>query len=308
MKFWHWRSKNNNQEGQFEEESKMKNSTITVFVFAAVLGIGCLSLGVSAATAANIDPIEKYAWSETVGWYNFLPSGGGVKVYPDHLEGYAWGENIGWVLLGSYSGGGTHTYANTSASDWGVNNDGSGNLSGYGWSETIGWISFNASGSQVTIDENGSFDGYGWSENAGWIHFRNADPAYNVLVDLSLTRPCHICDNDQPGVIILPENCFIPIAQLDDTAEKVEALGVIVDVRPNGEPVTLTPPLVSPCEQFEWRVFNLKGEDITAQAGWLDGEDRCFHFALTQTQGYYHVEAACVDITNLFYVMGVLVR
>ena len=111
---------------------------------------------------------------------NFRPFFGGVTVYPDHLEGYAWAENVGWVKLGSYSLGGSHTYANTSNADWGVNRSGAA-LSGYAWSETAGWINFNPTDGGVTADPvAGEFDGYAWGENVGWIHFRTASPAYGV--------------------------------------------------------------------------------------------------------------------------------
>lgn len=133
------------------------------------------------SVAAAIDPANPYAWSENAGWLNFSPSGGGVAVYSDHLEGYAWSEGIGWIKLGSYGGGGSHLYANSSASDWGVNVDAAGLLSGYAWSESAGWINFNPSHGQVSINiATGDFDGYAWSEAVGWIHFRNPAPAYRV--------------------------------------------------------------------------------------------------------------------------------
>jgi uncharacterized repeat protein (TIGR02543 family) len=145
----------------------------------------CLVLpGMTAA--GNISATDKYAWSETSGWNNFVPtSGETVTVYHDHLEGYAWAENSGWIKLGSHTGGGTLTYANTSTSNWGVNLS-AGNLSGYGWSENAGWINFSPTGGGVTINmATGVFDGYAWSENLGWIHFKGSSPAYNVAVILN---------------------------------------------------------------------------------------------------------------------------
>ncbi len=136
------------------------------------------------AATGNIDPVDKFAWSENAGWQNFRPADGGVTVYSDHLEGFAWSENLGWIKLGSSTAGGTLTYANTSASDWGVNRDNAGNLSGFAWSETAGWINFNPADSQVTIDPaTGDFNGYAWSENVGWIHFQNTSPAYKVSLN-----------------------------------------------------------------------------------------------------------------------------
>jgi YVTN family beta-propeller protein len=135
-----------------------------------------------ALAAGNIHPTDKWAWGTNVGWINFGPEGGGVTVYADHLEGYAWGENIGWIRLGTCTGGSPCTYANTSATDYGVNNDGAGRLSGYAWSTNAGWIHFDPDGAEgVTIDPlTGDFDGYAWGENVGWIHFQNAHPAYKV--------------------------------------------------------------------------------------------------------------------------------
>jgi hypothetical protein len=136
----------------------------------------------------GIDPDDKWAWSTNAGWINFRPQCAGcdgVAVYSDHLEGYVWGENIGWIRLGSYDGGGAHTYDNSTAADYGVNNDGAGHLSGYAWGTNVGWIDFDPAGDeQVTIDPaSGEFDGYAWGENIGWIHFRGRGPVdYGVAL------------------------------------------------------------------------------------------------------------------------------
>ena len=131
----------------------------------------CLT-GVAQAATSNIDPDSKWAWGTNTGWLNFVPTHGGVSVYADHLEGYAWGENIGWIRLGTYNGGGTHTYDNNSKDNYGVNRDSSGKLSGYAWGTNVGWINFSPVYGGVTIDPGtGLFDGYAWSENSGWIHF-----------------------------------------------------------------------------------------------------------------------------------------
>ena len=126
--------------------------------------------------------ISGYAWGTNIGWIDFNPANGGVAVFSDHLEGYAWSENTGWIRLGTCTGGSPCTYANTTATNYGVNNDGSGNLSGYAWGTNIGWIHFHPSNGGVTINPStGQFDGYAWSESIGWIHFKNSSPAYNVV-------------------------------------------------------------------------------------------------------------------------------
>ena len=156
------------------------NLKYTLLIAGTVLGLLGLSI---VATGSNIDPANKYAWSTNAGWISFNPSHGGVTVYSDHLEGYAWAENVGWIRMGSHTGGGAHTYANTTNANYGVNVDGSGVLSGYAWSTNLGWIKFDPTHGAVTIDlATGSFDGYAWGENVGWVHFKNTSPAYNVVV------------------------------------------------------------------------------------------------------------------------------
>lgn len=139
-------------------------------------------LSITAHAAPNIDPANRFAWSENTGWFNFLPNGGaGVEVTATHLNGFVWGENIGWIKLGADGGG---PYANSTANNWGVNrNPITGALSGFGWSENVGWVNF----SQVTINPvSGAFDGYAWAENVGWIHLRNAARGYGVATLLTV--------------------------------------------------------------------------------------------------------------------------
>jgi len=151
---------------------------------ALIMALTLAIFGVAqAAMNSNIDPQDKWAWSTNAGWINFNPPDGGVTVYPDHLEGYAWGENVGWIRMGTYTGGGAHTYNNTSAADYGVNRDiSTGELSGYAWGTNVGWISFDPDGGGVSIvPASGDFSGYAWGENVGWIHFNNSEPvAYKV--------------------------------------------------------------------------------------------------------------------------------
>jgi hypothetical protein len=172
----------------------MIRKTITLLLYVALIAgvtFGLLSavrdLGPGQARAAvgNIDSTHKWAWGTNVGWINFAPSHGGVTVYADHLEGYAWSENVGWIRLGTHTGGGEHTYANTSANTYGVNYDGTSQLSGYAWSSNAGWIDFNPAHGGVTLDPaTGSFDGYAWGENVGWISFKGTGAvAYNVVTD-----------------------------------------------------------------------------------------------------------------------------
>ena len=150
-------------------------------VFLAMMGM--YQIG----SAAGIDPLAKWAWSENAGWINFNPTvGGSVAVYEDHLEGYIWAENVGWIRLGTHTGGSPHTYANTDATNYGVNRDHSGRLTGYGWGANVGWINFAPTGGGVTIDPGtGAFAGYAWGENLGWISLKGGSgtTAYGVATN-----------------------------------------------------------------------------------------------------------------------------
>ncbi|PTN32231.1 hypothetical protein C6366_16775 [Desulfonatronum sp. SC1] len=145
-----------------------------------MLGL-CLMTG--QALGQGIDSTHKYAWSENTGWLNFNPAQGDVAVYATHLEGYVWGENVGWIRLGTHTGGGTHTYANTDETNYGVNRTGN-QLSGFAWSENTGWINFNPTHGGVSINPaTGDFSGYAWGENIGWIKFAGTaldDTVYKV--------------------------------------------------------------------------------------------------------------------------------
>jgi hypothetical protein len=130
----------------------------------------------------NMDPTDKHAWTENTGWANAAPTSGGVTVHYNGTSGYltglAWGENIGWIKLGDDSGG---PYANTSATDWGVNLNAASNLSGLAWGENVGWIKFDSAYSSLAIDmASGRFNGDAWGENIGWVRFKGAAPDYNV--------------------------------------------------------------------------------------------------------------------------------
>ncbi|MDD5759079.1 MAG: hypothetical protein PHI06_08345, partial [Desulfobulbaceae bacterium] len=165
----------------------MKTSTMKflprVFLFLLIgLGLGLPNAG--AALLGQVSDTNKHAWSEASGWQNFQPTSGGVTINSDHLTGFAWAANIGWIKLGADSGG---PYANTSATNWGVNRDpATGNLSGYAWSEAVGWINFSPNSTPVNIDlATGDFTGYAYNGNIGYIHFANASPAYKVQASIA---------------------------------------------------------------------------------------------------------------------------
>ena len=111
-----------------------------LFMVVLIALVGGLAAGPT--WAENIDPNNddsQFAFGENVGWFNAEPSGNGgpgVEVSDTELTGWLWAENVGWVSL---------SCVNTSSCatvNYGVTNDGAGNLSGFGWAENVGWISF----------------------------------------------------------------------------------------------------------------------------------------------------------------------
>lgn len=130
-----------------------------------------------AAAQSTIDPVNKHAWGENIGWTNWRDANAttqGVRVFANHLRGYIWAENVGWINTGNAG-----PYSNASGPTAGVNIDPSnGDLSGFAWGENIGWINFDTSsaGAQRARYDFGAgrFRGYAWGENVGWINLDDA--------------------------------------------------------------------------------------------------------------------------------------
>ena len=170
------------------------------------LGLGLLALLGLPATglAGPIHATHKWAWSENAGYLNFRATNATVSseheaaIHPDgdhgYMSGWAWSEMVGWIKLGNTNGGGP--YANTDATNWGVNFAGS-NVSGFAWSENAGWLNFApthaTATNRVTVAlTNGQFDGYAWNELAGWVHVRGMGEA-----------PLYALQSEAPTLLVL---------------------------------------------------------------------------------------------------------
>jgi len=125
-----------------------------IFIFALVIAV-ILPYGFASASETNgtIDSTYKYAWSENIGWVNFVCDNCNVSITDSAITGYAWSANYGWI--------------NLDPSGSGVSNDGAGTLSGSAWGENAGWIDF----SGITIDSSGYFNGYASGTITGQISF-----------------------------------------------------------------------------------------------------------------------------------------
>ena len=127
----------------------------------------------------TISSLGKYTYTANAGWINFRhekPTASSGVVFGDYfLSGYAYAANFGWIDLGDGSPSNGIRYQNNSSSDFGVNNDGIGNLSGYAYSANVGWINFGWStitdSKRPRVDlTTGGFAGYAYGANIGWIN------------------------------------------------------------------------------------------------------------------------------------------
>ena len=78
------------------------------------------------------------------GWTCRGDTNNGAVIGEYVCSGYIYSANVGWINLGSGSPANGIRYQNNSAADFGVNQDGLGNLSGYAYGANIGWINVRA--------------------------------------------------------------------------------------------------------------------------------------------------------------------
>jgi len=136
-----------------------------------------LSAGVflRSEAASTIDAGNRYAYGANTGWINWVADTNNGAVIGDYVcSGYIYSANVGWISLGNGSPTNGIRYQNLSANDFGVNQDGLGNLRGYAYGANIGWINFENTGAPTVNLISGQLRGYVWSVNCGWISLSNA--------------------------------------------------------------------------------------------------------------------------------------
>lgn len=125
--------------------------------------------------ATTINNANRYAYGANIGWMDWRGDvANGVVIGEYDCSGSIYAANIGWISLGNGSPPGGIYYSNTSATDWGVNHDGLGNLRGYAYGANIGWVNFETNGAARVDLATGNFSGYAYSANCGWISLSNA--------------------------------------------------------------------------------------------------------------------------------------
>ncbi|HEY5220975.1 MAG TPA: fibronectin type III domain-containing protein [Candidatus Paceibacterota bacterium] len=149
---------------------------------AIVGGAGTATGGTNISSSSS----QHWAWNDAIGWMDFYDTHN-IIVSATKLTGYA-SSSAGNISLDCTTSPGGNICG---TSNYGVSNDGSGNLAGWAWNDTYGWISFcgNSSGGgstlsgstwvcpssptyQVVINPStGVFSGWAWNDTLGWISF-----------------------------------------------------------------------------------------------------------------------------------------
>lgn len=125
--------------------------------------------------ATTINAGNRYAYGANIGWMDWRGDTNNGAVIGEYVcSGYIYAANVGWINLGSGAPTNGIYYQNLNASDFGVNQDGFGNLRGYAYGANIGWINFENTGAPAVNMTTGTFSGYAYSANCGWISLSNA--------------------------------------------------------------------------------------------------------------------------------------
>ncbi len=125
--------------------------------------------------ATTIDAVNRYAYGANLGWMDWAADTADGAVIGEYVcSGYIYSANVGWINLGGGSPANQIQYQNNSPADFGVNQDGFGNLRGYAYSANVGWIAFENTGAPAVNIWTGKLSGSVWSANCGWISLSNA--------------------------------------------------------------------------------------------------------------------------------------
>ena len=136
------------------------------------LWLSCLPFSQAATT---INATNNFAYGANIGWIDWRgDTNHGAVIGEFVCSGSIYSANCGWINLGSGSPTNSIQYQNLSASDFGVNHDGFGNLRGYAYGANIGWINFENLGSPRVNLQTGNLSGSVYSANCGWISLSNA--------------------------------------------------------------------------------------------------------------------------------------
>jgi len=146
-------------------ELRILLNTIMKALFGSLLIFGAVA---SSWAATTINPVNKYAYGANIGWIDWRgDTNSGAVIGEFVCSGYIYAANLGWINLGSGSPANGIQYQNLAGNDFGVNQDGLGNLRGYAYGANIGWINFENTGAPKVDLKSGRMTGSVWSANCG---------------------------------------------------------------------------------------------------------------------------------------------
>ena len=149
----------------------MKAKIFSASVFALII----FNFAFAASAATTINAVNHHAYAANLGWIDARGDVANGAVIGEYVcSGSIYAANAGWISLGSGSPANQIQYQNNSAADYGVNQDGAGNLTGYAYAANIGWLNFENTGAPKVDLKTGNLSGSVWSANCGWISLSNA--------------------------------------------------------------------------------------------------------------------------------------
>lgn len=148
---------------------------------ACVILLVLVALGLPVRAATTINSANHFGYGANIGWIEWRGDGANGAVIGEFVcSGYIYGANVGWIHLGDGTPANGIRYQNNSATDFGVNHDGAGNLRGFAYGANIGWLFFTnraADGATYqgpTVDLRiGRMNGFVYGANVGWISLSN---------------------------------------------------------------------------------------------------------------------------------------
>jgi hypothetical protein len=150
------------------------NIQSAIYLAAAGMGLLFTAPFSPAQAGTTIDAVNRYAFGANLGWMDWTGDSTHGAVIGEYVcSGYIYSANVGWINLGSGLPADQIQYQNNSATDFGVNQDGLGNLRGYAYGANVGWINFEDLGAPRVNLLTGQLSGSVWSANCGWISLSN---------------------------------------------------------------------------------------------------------------------------------------
>jgi len=127
------------------------------------------------SAATTIDATDRFAYGANLGWVDWRgDTNHGAVIGEFVCSGFLHAANVGWINLGNGSPTNGIQYGNLAAGDFGVNQDGLGNLRGLAYGANVGWLNFEGTGAPRVDLLTGALSGSVWSANCGWISLSNA--------------------------------------------------------------------------------------------------------------------------------------